>query len=143
MAAAAAWHGFFGGCKKNFLMTEFTRARAIAAPYGAADVDRPDHSGRGFLKYPRFGRGSRPGPVPDVREKGGFVLDHPPYDKARIFVAAENFGIGPRAKGRPMRSRRRLPRADRAEPSATSLQHCMKKGIRFRVRAACLSLFFA
>src|SRR5438477_4779970 len=80
-------------------MTEkFTRVTAIAAPYDAADVDTDQIIPARFLKYPRS-EGYGQHLFRDVREKGGFVLDRPPYDKARIFVAAENFGIGSSREG--------------------------------------------
>ncbi|GAO56595.1 3-isopropylmalate dehydratase small subunit [Novosphingobium sp. MD-1] len=80
-------------------MTPFTRLSGIAAPLPVANVDTDQIVPKQFLKtiertglagalfYDwRFDEAGQPMP--------GFVLDTPPYDKAVVLVAGDNFGCG-------------------------------------------------
>ncbi|WP_292966660.1 3-isopropylmalate dehydratase small subunit [Novosphingobium sp. UBA1939] len=80
-------------------MTPFTRLSGIAAPLSVANVDTDQIVPKQFLKtiertglagalfYDwRFDEAGQPMP--------GFVLDTPPYDKAVVLVAGDNFGCG-------------------------------------------------
>lgn len=77
---------------------KFTSITAIAAPYEPANVDTDQIIPARYLKVSRKdGYGSFL--FHDLREAPGFILDQPPYDKARILVANENFGIGSSREG--------------------------------------------
>lgn len=79
-------------------MQKFTRLTSVAAPFPDADIDTdiifparflllPDRSGlASYLFHERRRRLS-----PDAAR---FVLDTPPFDKAKILVAGPNFGSG-------------------------------------------------
>jgi 3-isopropylmalate/(R)-2-methylmalate dehydratase small subunit len=76
----------------------FTTLSAIAAPLEAANVDTDQIIPARFLKVPResgYGRFL----FHDLRENPGFILNRAPYDRARILVAAENFGCGSSREG--------------------------------------------
>jgi 3-isopropylmalate/(R)-2-methylmalate dehydratase small subunit len=77
---------------------KFTAITAIAAPYEPINVDTDQIIPARFLKTPRkegYGRFL----FHDVREDPAFVLNRAPYDKARVFVANENFGSGSSREG--------------------------------------------
>lgn len=77
---------------------KFTSITAIAAPYEPVNVDTDQIIPARFLKTPRdqgYGRFL----FHDVREDPAFVLNRPPYDKARVLVANENFGSGSSREG--------------------------------------------
>ena len=77
---------------------KFTSVTAIAAPYEPVNVDTDQIIPARFLKAPRkegYGRYL----FHDLREDPNFVLNRPPYDRARILVANENFGIGSSREG--------------------------------------------
>ena len=77
---------------------KFTSITAIAAPYEPVNVDTDQIIPARYLKVPRKdGYGSFL--FHDLREDPGFVLNRPPYDRARILVANENFGIGSSREG--------------------------------------------
>jgi 3-isopropylmalate/(R)-2-methylmalate dehydratase small subunit len=80
------------------LSEKFTSLTAIAAPYEPVNVDTDQIIPARYLKVPRsegYGRFL----FHDLREDPGFVLNRPPYDKARIFVGNENFAIGSSREG--------------------------------------------
>ena len=80
-------------------MTEkFTRLTAVAAPYEPVNVDTDQIIPARFLKFSRE-EGYGKFLFHDLRDKPGFILDQPPYDKARILVANENFGSGSSREG--------------------------------------------
>ena len=77
---------------------KFTSITAIAAPYEPVNVDTDQIIPARFLKVPRK-EGYGNFLFHDLREQPGFVLNQPPYDKARILVANENFAIGSSREG--------------------------------------------
>jgi 3-isopropylmalate/(R)-2-methylmalate dehydratase small subunit len=77
---------------------KFTSITAIAAPYEPVNVDTDQIIPARFLKVPRK-EGYGKFLFHDLREQPGFVLNQPPYDKARILVANENFAIGSSREG--------------------------------------------
>jgi len=80
-------------------MQPFTTLTGIAAPLPMVNVDTDMIIPKQFLKTIR-----RTGLAcglfhdmrfePDGEPKHGFVLDRPPYDKATILIAGDNFGCG-------------------------------------------------
>ncbi|MCB8881398.1 3-isopropylmalate dehydratase small subunit [Acidisoma cellulosilytica] len=80
-------------------MTEFTRLTSIAAPFPESDIDTDvviparfllllDKAGLGqHLFHERRHDRQR-------QRNTSFVLDHPPFDTAKILVAGRNFGCG-------------------------------------------------
>jgi 3-isopropylmalate/(R)-2-methylmalate dehydratase small subunit len=78
---------------------KFTSVTAIAAPYEPVNVDTDQIIPARYLKVPRKdGYGGFL--FHDLREGNpDFVLNRPPYDKARILVANENFGCGSSREG--------------------------------------------
>lgn len=79
-------------------MEPFTTLEAVAAPLEMANVDTDRIIPARFLRQPRSA-GYHHWLFHDLREGGGFVLDHPAYRDARILVAAENFGCGSSREG--------------------------------------------
>ena len=80
------------------MIEKFTCLTAIAAPYEPANVDTDQIIPARFLKVPRsegYGRFL----FHDLREDPAFVLNRPPYHKARILIANENFAIGSSREG--------------------------------------------
>jgi 3-isopropylmalate/(R)-2-methylmalate dehydratase small subunit len=77
---------------------KFTSLTAIAAPYEPVNVDTDQIIPARFLKVPRK-EGYGKFLFHDLREQPGFILNQPPYDKARILVANENFAIGSSREG--------------------------------------------
>ena len=80
-------------------MQPFTKLRGIAAPLAMANVDTDMIIPKQFLTtIQRTGLGAglffELRTDADGRPTGAFVLDNPPYDKAEILVAGENFGCG-------------------------------------------------
>jgi 3-isopropylmalate/(R)-2-methylmalate dehydratase small subunit len=80
-------------------MQPFTRLTGIAAPLPMANVDTDMIIPKQFLTtIQRTGLGEglffELRTDADGRRTGQFVLDRPPYDKAQILVAGENFGCG-------------------------------------------------
>ena len=74
-------------------MEPFTRLTAIAAPLPMDNVDTDVIIPKQFLRtITRAGLGA--GLFYDLRQAGGFVLDTPPFDFARILITEENFGCG-------------------------------------------------
>jgi 3-isopropylmalate/(R)-2-methylmalate dehydratase small subunit len=77
---------------------KFTSITALAAPYEPVNVDTDQIIPARFLKHPRsagYGRFL----FHDLREQADFVLNRPPFDKARILVANEMFAIGSSREG--------------------------------------------
>jgi len=77
---------------------KFIRLTAVAAPYEPANVDTDQIIPARFLKHPRkdgYGKFL----FHDLREDAAFVLNRPPYDRARILVANANFGSGSSREG--------------------------------------------
>ncbi len=74
-------------------MEPFTTLKAVAAPLDIANVDTDRIIPARFLRQPRSA-GYHNWLFHDLREQGGFVLDHPEFKTAKILVAAENFGCG-------------------------------------------------
>ena len=77
---------------------QFTRLKAIAAPYEPVNVDTDQILPARFLKYPRqdgYGKFL----FHDLREAADFVLNKKPYDEAKILVANRNFGCGSSREG--------------------------------------------
>ncbi len=79
-------------------MEPFTTLNAVAAPLDIVNVDTDRIIPARFLRLPRSA-GYHNYLFHDLREKGGFVLDRPEYKKAKILVAAENFGCGSSREG--------------------------------------------
>jgi 3-isopropylmalate/(R)-2-methylmalate dehydratase small subunit len=81
------------------MSSKFTSITAIAAPYEPVNVDTDQIIPARYLKVPRKdGYGGFL--FHDLREGNrDFVLNRPPYDKARILVANENFGCGSSREG--------------------------------------------
>jgi 3-isopropylmalate/(R)-2-methylmalate dehydratase small subunit len=80
-------------------MEKFTKLRGIAAPFPQVNVDTDMIIPKQFLKtIKRTGLGA--GLFYELRtdndgnRTGEFVLDKPPYDKAQILIAGDNFGCG-------------------------------------------------
>jgi len=89
-------------------MQKFTKVRGVVAPMDRANVDTDAIIPKQYLKsIKRTGFGPNafddwryldPG-APDIenatrRINPDFILNKPPYDKARILIARENFGCG-------------------------------------------------
>lgn len=80
-------------------MRPFTRLTAVAAPLDVPDVDTDRIVPARFLREPK-GAGYGQVLFHDVRfdaegrERPDFVLNQPPYRRAQILVAADNFGCG-------------------------------------------------
>lgn len=85
-------------------MEAFTSLKAIAAPFDRADIDTDMLIPQRFLRKPltvgyrhflfyndRFDAEGKP--------KADFILNRPPYDRARIFVGGPNFGCGSTREG--------------------------------------------
>lgn len=79
-------------------MEPFTTLTAVAAPLDTANVDTDRIIPARFLRQPRSA-GYHNWLFHDLREKGGFVLDHPDFKAAKILVTAENFGCGSSREG--------------------------------------------
>ncbi|MGQ0511496.1 MAG: 3-isopropylmalate dehydratase small subunit [Betaproteobacteria bacterium] len=79
-------------------MEPFNTLTAVAAPLDTANVDTDRIIPARFLRQPRSA-GYHNWLFHDLRERGGFVLDHPSYKDAKILVAAENFGCGSSREG--------------------------------------------
>jgi 3-isopropylmalate/(R)-2-methylmalate dehydratase small subunit len=85
-------------------MEKFTTLTGIAAPLDKANIDTDQIIPGPFLKRPRsesyegilFYRVRRNA---DGSLRDDFILNKPPYDKARIFVANRNFGCGSSREG--------------------------------------------
>ncbi len=85
-------------------MEAFTKVTGIAAPMDAANIDTDQIIPAPFLRRPRqesyagvlFYRVRR---NPDGSQRGDFILNQPPYDKARIIVGNHNFGCGSSREG--------------------------------------------
>ncbi|MEZ5669830.1 MAG: 3-isopropylmalate dehydratase small subunit [Alphaproteobacteria bacterium] len=80
-------------------MQPFTRLTGVAAPLAMANVDTDMIIPKQFLTtIQRTGLGKglfyELRTDADGKPTGRFVLDKPPYDKAQILVAGENFGCG-------------------------------------------------
>jgi 3-isopropylmalate/(R)-2-methylmalate dehydratase small subunit len=80
-------------------MTPFVRLTGIAAPLPVANVDTDQIVPKQFLKtVERRGLGAALFYDQRFDEQGrpiaGFVLDTPPWDKAVILIAGDNFGCG-------------------------------------------------
>ncbi len=74
-------------------MTPFTRLDAIAAPLALANVDTDAIIPARYLKtISREGLGE--GLFAALRQAPSFVLNRPPWDRAGIVVALDNFGCG-------------------------------------------------
>lgn len=74
-------------------MTPFARLTAIAAPFPEGQIDTDViFPARFLLLLDKKGLGRHL--FHERRAKGGFVLDTPPWDKARILVTGPDFGTG-------------------------------------------------
>jgi 3-isopropylmalate/(R)-2-methylmalate dehydratase small subunit len=76
----------------------FNTLTAIAAPLERTNLDTDQIIPARFLKFPRkdgYGKFL----FHDLREDPAFILNRAPYDRARILVAAENFGCGSSREG--------------------------------------------
>ncbi len=74
-------------------MTPFTRLDAIAAPLALANVDTDAIIPARYMKtISREGLGE--GLFAALRQAPSFVLNRPPWDRAGIMVALDNFGCG-------------------------------------------------
>ncbi len=81
-------------------MLPFTRVTAVAAPFDLPNIDTDRIIPARFLRKPKEAPGYASFLFHDVRfnadgsEKPEFVLNQPAYRRAKILVAAENFGCG-------------------------------------------------
>jgi len=79
-------------------MEAFRKLTAVAVPYDPVNVDTDQVIPARFLKYSReqgYGRFL----FHDLRENPAFILNRPPYDKAKIFVGNTNFACGSSREG--------------------------------------------
>jgi 3-isopropylmalate/(R)-2-methylmalate dehydratase small subunit len=77
----------------------FTTLTAIAAPLDMPNVDTDQILPARYLRRPRDERYATYGFHdlrfnPDGTAQPDFILNHPPFDRAGILVAARNFGVG-------------------------------------------------
>jgi 3-isopropylmalate/(R)-2-methylmalate dehydratase small subunit len=79
-------------------MEPFVTLKAVAAPYELANVDTDRIIPARFLRFPRSD-GYRKFLFHDVRNEPGFPLLREEWKKAKILVAAENFGCGSSREG--------------------------------------------
>ena len=80
-------------------MEAFTTLSAVAVPLDLVNVDTDRIIPARFLRQPRSA-GYENFLFHDLRERDpGFVLDRPEYRRAKILVAAENFGCGSSREG--------------------------------------------